>query len=290
MLTDDDVRDLLHRAGATVDVDPAPPVVDVPARSRRLPVLAAAAAVVLVALATVLATWPRGQDAAPAPATEQVSIPSVVGYRLEPAVRALRDAGVTTRVENTPLCDRSYVLGTEPAAGTPVAPGAEVVIRQAVPGPGFCILDEDAMLGLLAFADGRGPVPGLARIVTLYDGSGNQVVLTADQAADPDRWRVCATDDACTEILDELSVAAHRPYPIDANDRTRFQSPELTSQPDPACTFQPRVRGFGVPTARVGVMFQVDGAFCTQEFVIDVHRNADGLVEAVGLLERVEGP
>lgn len=290
MLTDDDVRGLLHRAGETVDVDPAPPLVDVPSRRRAWPALVAAAAVVLIAaLAIVVADRPSS-DPEPAPATEQVSIPSVVGYRLEAAESELRDAGVTTRVENTPTCNRSYVLGTEPAAGTPVAPGAEVVIRQAVPGPGFCILDEDAMLGLLAFADDRGPVPRLAQIVTLYDGSGTQVVLTADQAADPERWRVCASDDSCTSILDELSAAAHRPYPVDANGKTRFQSPELTSQPDPACSFEPRVRGFGVPGARAGVMFRVDGAFCTQEFVVDVHRNAEGLIEAVGLLERVEGP
>ncbi|WP_243059548.1 PASTA domain-containing protein [Nocardioides sp. SR21] len=288
MLTDDDARLLLHRAGQSIEVDPAPPLIDVPPRRHAWPALAAAAAVVLIAALAVVADR-ASSNPEPAPAPEKVSIPSVLGYGLDAAERALLDAGVTTRVESTPMCKRNYVLGTEPAAGTPVAPGSEVVVRHATPGPGFCIADEDAMLGLLAFADGRGPVPRLAQIVTLYDGSGNQVALTADQAADANRWRVCAADESCISILDELVAAAHRPYPIGAAGTTHHQSPMLTAVPDPACTFETGVRGFGAPDAQIGVQLPTDGVFCTQEFVVSVHRNADWLIEAVGLRERVGG-
>lgn len=288
MLTDDDVRLLLHRAGETVDVDPAQPVMTAPPRRRAWPVLAAAAAVVLVAAVTV--TVASRPDSGPEPAEPAaVTVPSVLGYDFDTALQVLHDAGFSLTSETFHVCNVSYAAGTEPGAGTPLEPGAQVVIRWAVASQAFCTTQMDIALDLLAFADGRGPAPRLAPIVTLYDGTGTQVILTAGQAADPDRWRVCTSANTCTSILDELSDAAHRTYPIETNGTTRYQTPELTAWPNSACEFEPGVRGFGAPDARIGVQLPVDGVFCTQEFAISVHRNADGLIEAVGLLVRRTG-
>ena len=290
MLTDDEARRLLHQAGETVTVDPAPPIVDERGRRRIWPVLAAAAAVVAVAVATVLITGPKSPDSTPTPpTTDGVQIPSVLGYDLTAAEAALRDAGLSTRVREVPICDRTYVRGTRPAAGTTMTPGTTVVVEVAVPGQGFCIAEEQLALDLLAFADGRGPVPPLATTLTLYDGSGDQSTISAGQAADPEAWRLCDASGTCRSFLAELSEAAHRFYPVGVNGKTRYQSPLLTTWPTDDCAFQAAPTGVQDPQAQIGIAFLVDGIVCTQDFVLDVHRGTDGRITAVGLRDRVAG-
>lgn len=200
MLTDDEARRLLNRAGETVTVDPSAPI-DEPGRRRIWPVLAAVAAVVAVAATTAVLTG-RGatDDPEPTPpAVEEVQVPSTLGTDLEAAEAALRGAGLSPRIEAVPTCSTTYVLGTLPPAGTPVAPGTDVVVRNGVPADNNCWSEVSLAGDLLALAEGRHSRFKLDNDMQAWDGDDPtdvgavldrfvEAVRTFYPATDPGRY------------------------------------------------------------------------------------------------------
>lgn len=75
MLTDDEARDLLHRAAATIEVAPRPVPV-APSARRRISVLAVAAAAIVIATVGALTTAGHRDDAAIDPSRPATSKPS----------------------------------------------------------------------------------------------------------------------------------------------------------------------------------------------------------------------
>jgi hypothetical protein len=289
MLTDDEARRLLHHAGETVSVDPTRTVPE-PPRRPVWPILVAAAAVVAIVVTSVVIASRDGGGSSPDPAPptlERVQVPSVLGYELGDAVQALMDAGFTVSSKAVQSCDQvSTATGTEPAAGTSLDHGSAVVLQVSVPGIGYCF-DDRQTLGrqLLTFADGRGPAPQLADTVRIYEDSDDPVTISRAQASDPETWRACTSDETCVSVLARLSEAAHRFYP--SAHGKEFQTPYLFTAPEATCAFEPAPAGLGRSDLQVGIGFPVDGQFCTQDFVLDIHLNAAGEITAVAFRSQV---
>jgi hypothetical protein len=292
MLTDDEARRLLQLAGETVPVDPTRTLPE-PPRRPLWPVLVAAAAVVAIAVTSLVlanrdGSSPRPEPAPPVPASVQV--PSVLGYAQNDAVRTLMEAGFTVSSKPVPSCDqRPTAWGTEPAAGTPLEPGSAIVLEVTTLTDGYCVDDSVTLAReLLNFADGRGPAPELADTVHVYEGSQDPVTITGAQTADPETWRACSADEICVSLLSRLSEAAHGFYPMRANGRTVYQSPYLSTAPGGPCSFSLVPSGLGRPALRLGVATPADGQFCTQDFVLDVYRSGSGEITAVALRTKVQ--
>lgn len=285
MLTDDEARRLLQLAGETVPVDPTRTLPE-PPRRPSWPVLVAAAAVVAIAVTSLVlanrdGSSPRPEPAPPVPTSVQV--PSVLGYAQDDAVRTLMEAGFTVSSKPVPSCDQTPTAwGTQPAAGTPLEPGSAIVLEVTAPTDGFCVDDSVTLAReLLNFADGRGPAPQLAGTITIYDENGS-AEITAAQAADPETWRACSAAEVCTSALAALSAAAHAFYLAPGSEETRYVSPVLTaSSQHPSCPYNagPDLGRFSV---RIQVLSSKDGPVCT-DTAVDVYRDSDDRIDAVVL-------
>lgn len=196
MLTDDQARDLLQQAAATIEVDPAGPM-DLPPYRPWWPVVAAAAAVAVVATGLAVGLPDRGdapEPAAPVPEDRSFrlgpdQVPSLFGYDPGTAVSRLAELGFAPSLQTVPGCgDGSRVLRTEPPVGSVVGPGAAVTVWAATDATGaFCVADTDHEDGweLLDLVAGRPSTLGLAPTVTAYDGD-RATTLAAAEVAD---WR-----------------------------------------------------------------------------------------------------
>lgn len=196
MLTDDQARDLLQQAAATIEVDPAGPM-DLPPHRPWWPVVAAAAAVAVVATGLAVGLPDRGDDPEPAaPVPQDTSfrlgpdqVPSLFGYDPGTAVSRLAELGFAPSLQTVPGCgDGSRVLRTEPPVGSVVEPGATVTVWAATDASGaFCVADTDHEdgWGVLDLVAGRPSTLGLAPTVTAYDGD-RATTLAAAEVAD---WR-----------------------------------------------------------------------------------------------------
>jgi hypothetical protein len=286
MLTDDEARGLLQLAGETVPVDPTRTLPE-PPRRPLWPVLVAAAAVVAIAVTSLVFANRDGGSPSPDPAPPvptSVQVPSVLGYAQDDAVRTLMEAGfpVSTKVTDS-SCDQAYIAaGTDPAAGTSLNAGSTVVLQVTTPTDGYCV-DDSATLAreLLNFADGRGPAPQLAGTITIYDENGS-AEITAAQAADPETWRACSAKEVCTSVLADLSAAAHAFYLAPGSEETRYVSPVLTaSTQHHSCPYNagPEMGRFSV---RIQVLSTKDGPVCT-DTAVDVYRDSDDRIDAVVL-------
>ena len=201
MLTEDQARDLLQRAAATIEVatDAAP----APAAGRQRwgrAVLAAAVIAVLVATVGIAVLLrdddDRAKAADPATPLAEVRIPSLLGYTRPEARVELERLGLRAEIvgEAGRYCSvlADPVLGTTPDPGTVVPAGSTVVLKGAGPGGPAAECEYGAGVGevLLRFARGLGPAPVAPTGVTVRTDEGRVHLATAE-ARDPASWKVC---------------------------------------------------------------------------------------------------
>jgi hypothetical protein len=239
--TEDDARLLLAKAAATIEVEESAPMTlaGLPEpRVRRWPVLAAAAAVVLAIGGGYLVAQQLGDDPQPAPAIDQTDaadrepveqehiyaadeMPSLLGYLEDEATELLESRGYPLEVHVEHRCDQpaGYVLGTDPGPGTPMRAGDSVTVsvtggpapnvRCRPPSPTW-----QQVFDLARFARGFGPPPAFPNGVSIAVGEGEYVELTAEEAADPERWVLC-DDGECHSALAALEQILTEPVPMD---------------------------------------------------------------------------
>ncbi len=280
MLTEDEARALLGRAAATIDVDESAPMtltgLPEPPRRRWASVLVAAAAVVLLALGGgYVASRLTGGDPSPADTDPSVpvetveaydddQVPPLIGYTREEAVALLEDRGLDVRVRTVARCDPAtmvpatasdpapLVFWTDPGQGATVARGDRVTVTLAASRmeglyPGLHCGDVDqwrATWDLVRFARGLAGAPAFADEVTVAAGEDPGETLTADEAADPDRWTVCARGE-CHSALLAIAGMVTRSEQLDDEFLIRF--PEVTDDPrgvgDECVTPDPHEKG-----------------------------------------------
>lgn len=216
MLTDDQTRRLLAEAARTITPGPEPPVALPPRRAGR-PIVAAAAAILVVALVSVVLGRHSGSAPAPgAPATTGPStaattvptptpdrgdptfhlgpnqIPPVVGYPSATARVILARHGWAVSERPEPGCAIGTANATWPAVGTPVAPGSVVVLSVSVrrqPHDAACARVAGNADPLLLWLEGLGPAPRFVSGVRYVDrGAGVDTFLLPPDAPHLDRW------------------------------------------------------------------------------------------------------
>lgn len=208
MLSENEARDLLRKAGETIEVDPTRPVhVEAKPRSTWL-VLGAAASVAAISLASwaVLAQSDSGTHpsdpsvSAPTNGAPEGTVPSVFGYDRETGTAFLQSLGYQVKIEPKPDCSApGRAIGTVPSTGTPVEPGSTVTLLVASTSE---VLDcafapqLDAW-AFVDFANGHGPAPAFASSVTLVMDDSAPVTISGAEAAEPANW---GTPSALTEL------------------------------------------------------------------------------------------
>lgn len=209
-LSEERARALLARAAATIEVDSPQPQPQ-PHRRRGAGLLVGAAAAVLLIVGLVVLVG-RAGDGPTAPDGRPVEqehrygddrMPALLGADRDAAVAELEDRGLQVRVsERSRGCwPADVVTRTVPAAGQPVAAGAEVRVQVTVPRDVVdCVGEPDNFraLGLLRFARGWADVPRLAPRVELSLDGGPAVTVDAADLRDPESpaWTLC-TDGTC---------------------------------------------------------------------------------------------
>lgn len=296
MLTENEARELLSLAARTIEVPDGAPL---PTRERRRgwPVVAAAAAVLVVAGAIGVAVLDRSQGPTHEPGVPVTSSPSTADLVTTPAVVGLSPEVATARLQEVGLgvqddvlatfpghfCTTgNVVVGQDPAAGSRVQPGTLVTIETtwkhcdgspALPGP-----DDPAALGRLFVAFAHGTQPGLLieNPVRLYLGDRFARVLPAAQASDPTRWNACIR-----------AGYADRSCPLSATATLASYDGALAYAPGPApsvdsCTV-PRDRGAPATGGTLEVTVRPSSpATCLDDFEVQIYTEA-GRVVAVNL-------
>lgn len=219
MLTDEATRELLHGAAETIDV---PARVVVPPARRTWPALVAvASAVAMVAVGVGVALRPDGT--APPPPGDATSsttadaaadpyagdptfhlgpdqVPSVQGLSVDAAISMLAATGFQVEVQDRPSCWPGRALGTEPALGSLVEPGATVTVLSG-DGSRRCLAEQVPDFALLDFLAGTGPAPQFANKVSIYQDFDDASVISGQEAADPASWPL---RDVITRVLDTV--------------------------------------------------------------------------------------
>ncbi|CAN5443305.1 hypothetical protein BH11ACT8_BH11ACT8_27480 [soil metagenome] len=201
-LDENGARALLDQAGDTIDVAPAGPLDTSLAARPRWPVLAAAAAVVLIVggVAVGVGGGDPSRRLPPGPADSTPSagasdgafrlgpdqVPSVFGFDEQAARTLLENRGLRVTVWQVATCESpDRALGTEPETGTLITPGAAITLRVSSELLGNCVAprtDRTRAFELLLAARDRGPLPArtgdvdltpaLAALRTLADAVG----------------------------------------------------------------------------------------------------------------------
>lgn len=234
MVSEDQARDLLARAGATIDVEDHAPMTltGLPDdHRRRWPALVAIAATVSVIAGVGYGAARLSDDrpvdpgpvASSVPAEQQHvydedEMPSLLGYTEDEAVRELESRGLEVVIEPHHDCatPRGYVWTASPGAGTPIGAGDRVTIRVTAGPPPAARCAVGALpqaIELVRFARGLGPVPELAAPVAVAAGEDGHVELTPEQAADPTAWTVCDGEE-CHSPLAALAEMSTRPVAL----------------------------------------------------------------------------
>lgn len=313
MVSEDQARDLLARAGATIEVDEHAPMTltGLPdGRARRGPALVAiAATVAVIAGVGYVAARTIGNgdgDAAPLETVEPVEqgvvldqdqVPGLIGYTREEATELLEGRGLTVAVRPQPDgCNvPGIVTGSSPPVGTRVSAGDRVTIRvieaeQVVDCVGE--IDWSGIWGLVRFARGLEGPPELADRVTLqvsHDGAPGEsdpsVALTRGEAADPANWVVCAGDGACHSALGALLELVTRAWERDGGGAESSPQPAARWSFDGAPCVDEQVtrqerEGWD---HRFWVEVPTDGPWCPPTSVFIAYDNDDGRITAVGL-------
>jgi len=252
MLSENEARDLLRKAGETIDVDPSTPVHITAAPRNRWLILGAAAGVAAISLGSwaVFGDDGAGPDhSGPAVSTTtdgvpDGTVPSVFGYDRETGTAFLVGLGYQVKVEEKPDCDApGRAIGTVPDTGTPVEPGATVTLLVATTGD---TLDCASLAPLDAwafvdFANGHGPAPAFTESVTLVVDDGAPVTLSRSDAGDATTW---GTPSALTELHAATQYVVQRTE----DGKTQYLIPGLETRhgtpPDEYCGVQrPEVVG-----------------------------------------------
>lgn len=297
MLTDDEARTLLHRAAGTVEVGPGQPLEpDAPRRRWLVPVVAAAAIVLVVALVVGLtredgtspspAPQPRPTELAEPPTTTPTNdrMPGLLGYHFDEAKEVLEDLGLTVleHPEPMPCQPPGIVKGTLPSVGEAFRAGEVVKVFVTAPKIVTDCLGEppwQTIWDLVRFARGLdGGISGLSSTVTLFVVGADPVTITAEQASAPDAWTVCQAD-VCRSALTTLEQMANwpagRPHraglPFVAVDRSQCGVwPSQWEATGTSTQFSVRVPG-------------IAPAACSSPLIL-VHLDpATGLLDGVGL-------
>lgn len=250
MLTEDQVRDLLHVAGDTIDVAPSGPVI---APSPRRPwlitgaALAVAATVVAVFVSQVRQSDDPGRKQPIAPPSEVLradQVPSVFGMPAPIAEDALQEMGAAVEIRYVATCREvpGRALSTEPATGTRIAPNDVVTLNVSrVPAAARCaLLWRYEAWAFLDFANGYADAPRFADPVSVYvDDNGPRLISRAN-AADSDRW---------AGELDSVIAAMHQIVQTDdENGRVEYATPVLRTHVDDGSDFVCGGRSLPPPT------------------------------------------
>jgi hypothetical protein len=252
MLTENEARDLLRKAGETIEVDPNTPVhISATPRSRWL-ILGAAAGVAAISVASwaVSSDDDAGPDrsgptvSTPTDGVPEGSVPSVFGHDRETGTAFLESLGYQVRIEQKPHCDApGRAIGTEPATGTPLEKGATVILLVATTGAtldcaNLAPLDAWAFVD---FANGHAAAPEFAESVTLVVDDGAPVTISRADPADPANW---GTPSALTELHEATQYVVQQTE----DGTTQYLIPALVTlhgtPPDQNCGVQrPNVVG-----------------------------------------------
>jgi hypothetical protein len=296
MVTDDEVRILLHRAADTIEVGPGEPLPSVAPRPR-WPLLVAAAAVLAVTIGSVVLTHGEGGDPTPsAPSGEPVEqpevldpdqIPSVLGFDVAEATELLRAKGLRVEVrEVREHCQvPGIVSGTEPSLGARFRPGqtvrvfvfAEVQVIDCIGEPLW-----PQIWGLVRFARGLAGPPELAEELILYVDDGDPATISREQAADPNAWTLCSGGE-CHSALAAIEQMATRTWTM--NRRHYRGRPYLATGQPSGCEHRTPIAGLGQgPSVEVWVTVPMDGAALCPAHSVLLHLDPDtGEIVGAGL-------
>lgn len=272
MLTEDEVRELLGRAAATIEVPPGRAVAAVtPGRPRWVVPAAAAAVVAIAVVAGAIAAERKGSAPEPAPPTVKTLIP-VVGWDATWARQALEDAGLEVQTEIQPVCGVTpgRVAATNPVAGTRVGPGATVTLAVTSNNiDGLCVdaKSDSLLMDLMDLVANREPGvkrslpdPNQARFsneVDLYL-NGTHSVLKGTEAH---QSRIWGPDSALGVFAAELSrlSAAGTVWVVDP----------VGTVPDECAGIEPQHSKDGPPRQRFAIVSYRQVVGCA---VLDVYR------------------
>ena len=225
MLTENEARELMTAAAATIDVPPAAPIERRPTRRPWVAVTAAASAALAVVAVAALATRQDAPDVStPGPQRETPTvtpldpnrIPSVFAYDGVSAERLLEAMGLHVRVVPRYTCDTpGRAVETRPAGGTRFEPGDKVKLVVTEPPPNARCAAAPApdafAWELLDFANARGPAPAFAPQVTTYvNGRGR--TLSATEAANLDSWDPGSALDVLAQETRRVALVNNQSY------------------------------------------------------------------------------
>lgn len=281
MLTENEARDLLRKAGQTIAVDPAAPPIAVPPTRRWR---AAAAAVAVAATLSAIAgtgTWLAGRDdGSDDTGTTTVlggvpdgAIPSVFAHTRASATEMLEDLGLNVRFRDEISCyPEGRPLGTSPSTGTRFDPGDTVTVLLAYQAANTdCVADLTEPWAFMDFATGRGPAPRFATEVGLFvDGQRTRTLTGA--AAESGEW-------GTPSALTELRTASEQVIGVNGHFTTPTLDVQTGTPPDQFCVIpQPAVLG-GREALTLTVDIPVDGQFhCPSR--VSIYQTA-GQIDAV---------
>jgi hypothetical protein len=307
MLTEDDVRTLLRKAGETIHVEPGGPVSITQRRRPWLTVgVAAAVAAVMVAVFVAVGVDRDGgggggrnpgpvastTPTAPAVRGDQLrddQVPSVFAHT-EESGRALleeKELVVTVRYEDTCREIQGRALETRPGVGSTFAPGDAITLVVATaPAAARCAYVPRAYgWELIDFATERGAAPAFAPEVALYFNDDKPITLTAEAAADPAEWG---------PILAEIVARSGEVRRWEMSGEVTWYAPGLGAQDDDGTQFACNGIELGaqMPTPiRPSTMYSIGFSIPSDGpefdcFMMNVFRTGDtgdGLIDAVSV-------
>lgn len=295
MLNEDQIRNLLLKAGDTVAVEPAAPVVTPlpPSRWRMAAIGIAAAATVAGIAGTGL--WLAGGDDSTSDGGTTVlggvpdgSVPSVFAHTQRSATEMLQGLGLEVDYREEVSCEPAgRPIGTVPATGKPIDEGDKVTVLisyQAANTDCFSYNDEE--WAFVDFATGRGPAPRFANQVRLFVDGELVTTMPGETAAEGIWPRPSA--------LTELATAADQVMKLNDEYRTPTLQVQRGTPPDEFCgTPRPALLG-AREASTLTIDIPVDGVFhCPVR--VSVYRSG-GAIDAVvtwtehGLNEAPEAP
>lgn len=248
MLTETQARELLAKAATTVDVGPPLPFPEQP-RGRPIVPLLAAAAVLLVAGGIAIARQGSADRPAPAAPTYPTypgdptfhlgpdQVPPLEGYTQAEATRLLAQRGyaVTAHAEASCALPEGTVMAVSPPPGTIARSGQRVDLTVAADS-GDCRGRAAASDPLLSWAEGEGAVPQLAQRVVVESDGRVLATLVGAARTDPRAWPgLDAFVEAATGASVEPPGDGGESYRVVANQVVVYQGSRSCRGPSDAC-------------------------------------------------------
>ncbi len=284
-----DASEALNAAAQTIEVAPGPPIRPVGRRNTRIVVGLAALTLVLAGTAAVALRGSQSPAPGPAPvppAPDRLSseqVPSLFGYDAAHARRLLEKSGLTVFEELAQRCEvAGRVVATDPGVGEPLSPGERITVSLAQPSDPRCMdgySERAAAWRFIDFANGRGPAPRFARTVyVVYNGSPPSAV-TGRNAGLP----------AGIPALDEIRALSGRVL----RTSTGYATPTLqvatrTPAPETCGIARPPAAGERQVLSLTLALGPDDSSRCP--LMVDLYRNAAGVIDAVAVYSEKAGP